>query len=198
MISLAEIRQALTGAARLFSGAPDAMQFFDISAEGFWRSFRAIAVIAPLSAIISMVDYRVIEASLAPGEILDSSRYIWRQSLSVLLDWLALPVILGMLATFLRIRDTYAAFIVARNWSVVFMLIPFAGVSMLDGLGLLPGQAILFPTLIAIGIAFRTLYMAARMGLRASPDVAIGIVALDFLISLLIVMVIGRVFGSVA
>ena len=52
----AEIERSLTGAWRLFLGKPDAMRQFDSSVDGFWRSFRAIVLIAPLYALTALAD----------------------------------------------------------------------------------------------------------------------------------------------
>ena len=52
----AEIERSLTGAWRLFLGKPDAMRFFDASVEGFWRSFGAIVLVAPLYALTALAD----------------------------------------------------------------------------------------------------------------------------------------------
>ncbi len=194
MISIAEIRRSLTGAWQVLMGAPDAMSYFDTTIDGFWRSFRAIFVIAPMYVVISAVEFRAAQASLAPGETIDGTFYAFEQALSLALDWIALPLILAALAGFLAIRQTYAPFIVVRNWATVLILIPFTAISLLDSLGVLPGEAIIFPSIIAIVLAFRTLYMAARIALQARADVAAGIVVLDFLVSLSIVMIVGRLF----
>lgn len=195
MITVLEVARALTGAWRVFVGAPDAMRHFDTSVEGFWRSFRAILLIAPIYALTSLAEFRATEALLPPGTPLDGTLFFWEQVATLALDWVTLPLLLAGLAGFLGVRATYPAFIVVRNWATVMMIIPFAAISILDAFGLLPGDVIVIPSLIALGFAFRTMYMAARIALQARWDVAAGIVVLDFLVSLLIVRLVARVFG---
>ncbi len=48
MTWLIEAVAALTGAFALAMGRDDAFEHFDLTAEGFWRSFAAVVVIAPL------------------------------------------------------------------------------------------------------------------------------------------------------
>ena len=42
-----EIQQYLTGAWRMMMGKPDGIRLLDISADGFWNSFFAIAIALP-------------------------------------------------------------------------------------------------------------------------------------------------------
>ena len=47
MPSFAEIQRYLTGAWRMMNGRPDGIRLLDITADGFWNSFFAIAVALP-------------------------------------------------------------------------------------------------------------------------------------------------------
>lgn len=195
MISINEVVRGVVGAWRVFIGAPDAMRHFDTSIDGFWRSFLAIIPIAPVYALTSLAEFRATQASLPEGTVLDGGVFFWEQAITLALDWVTLPLLLAALAGFLGFRQTYPAFIVVRNWATVVMIVPFALISLLDALGPLPEDAIVFPSLIALGFALRMMYMAARIALKARWDLAVGIVILDFLTSLLIVTLLARLFG---
>ena len=56
MTWLIEAVAALTGAIALAMGRDDAFEHFDLTAEGFWRSFAAVIVIAPLYVYADRVD----------------------------------------------------------------------------------------------------------------------------------------------
>ena len=69
MLDRDEIARSLTGAWHLFLDRPDAMRYFDLSIEGFWRSFRAIVLLLP-AYILSTLAERVItlaRSDPAPG-----------------------------------------------------------------------------------------------------------------------------------
>lgn len=197
MITATEVQRSLEAAWGLLLGRREAMRLLDTSDAGFWRSFQAIAIIAPLYAIIALADWRAAQASVAPGMELPFSEGAFWISRAVLLglDWVTLPILLAALGGFLGIRQRYAAFIVARNWSNVLGIAVFAGIAFLDFIGILPGDAILIPSLVALAFALRLSYMVARIALAVPIEVAIGFVAFDFLVSLALARLISRLFG---
>ena len=83
----------------------------------------------------------------------------------------------------------------ARNWATVLMIIPFAAIGLLDLFGIMGPTLLFLPSVVALAAALRMSYLIARRTLQVAMDVAIGLVALDFLVSLALVMVIGRIFG---
>jgi hypothetical protein len=193
VIDIDEIRRSLAGAWQVFLGRPGALRTFDISSDGFWRSFRAIGLVAPLYALTAIADWRAAGSSAALPP--DGSAFAAARAITLVLDWAALPALLAGLAGFLGIQRGYTAFVVVRNWSTVITILPFAAIAALDLLGLLPGDLVVIPSLAALGFALRFGYMAARATLGVTVDVAIGFVALDFLVSLALVMTVGRLFG---
>jgi hypothetical protein len=194
VIGIAEIGRSLTGAWLVFLGRPGAMRFFDASSEGFWRSFQAIALVAPFYALTAIADRRATLAAALPDA--DGPPAFWAAKAFLLaLDWVTLPLLLAALAGFLRIKPRYAAYVVARNWSTVLAVAPFGAVALLDIIGLLPGDAVMIPSLVALVFALRVSYMVARTALAAPVDVAIGYVVFDFLVSLALVRILGRLLG---
>lgn len=193
MIDIDEIRRSLAGAWDVFLGRPGALRSFDIGSDGFWRSFRAIVLVAPLYALTVLADWQA-ALSAAPTPP-DGGAFAAARAITLVLDWAALPALLAALAGFLGIKRGYTAFVVVRNWSTVITILPFAAIAALDLLGLMPGDFIVIPSLAALAFALRFGYMAARVTLGVPVDVAIGFVALDFLVSLALVMTVGRLFG---
>ena len=194
MIGPAEIQRSLGGAWKLFLGRPEGMRDLDTSMAGFWRSFQAILLVAPVYAVASQADWAALTAAYPEGAF-DPGTFWFLKASTLALDWVTLPVILALLAGFLGIRDRYAAFIVARNWATVIAVLPFGVTSALALLGLLPGEAIIIPSLIALIFALRMSYVVARIALGAPVEVAIGYVVFDFLISLAIVRILARLSG---
>jgi hypothetical protein len=82
-----------------------------------------------------------------------------------------------------------------RNWSAVLTTVPTALVSLLAVSGLADGEAILIPAGLALAVALRIGYLAARRALNVPIDVAVGYVALDALMGFLIASLVGRAFG---
>jgi hypothetical protein len=195
VINRDEIMRSLNGTWLLFLGKPGAMRFFDTSYQGFWRSFQAIVLIAPAYALTVVADRRALLSDAVADDAFNEAAYMTAKWLTLAVDWAALPLLLAGLGTFLGIRQGYMAYVVARNWSAVLLSLPFAAVGVLDLSGLVSGPLLFFPSLIALAIALRLSFVIAHRALGVGVDVAIGFVVLDFLVSLGVARLIGRLFG---
>ncbi len=195
MITSAEITHSLTGAWQLFIGKPDALRGFDTSTDGFWRSFQAIVLVAPIYALTAFADRTgAFSDSIALGALSEGA--FWAaKALTIAVDWVALPILLAALAGSIGIKRAYPVFIVVRNWATPVMTLPFAVIAVLQTGGVLEGEALIIASLAALAFALRFSYVVARKTLNVTIDVAIGIVALDFLLSLAIALTIGRLTG---
>jgi hypothetical protein len=194
----AEIKRSLTGAWRLFLGRPDALRFFDTSVDGFWRSFRAIILVAPLYGLVALADRSDLLTDANPGDDYSNAQFWAAKALTLALDWVTLPILLGLIADFIGIRRGYPALIVARNWATVLMIVPFAVIALLDLSGIGDANTLVLPSLVALIATFRMSYEIARKTLGVGADIAIAFVALDFLVSLAIVLICNRLFGIVS
>lgn len=201
MIAPDEIRRSFTAIWRLFLGRREALRDLDTSSDGFWRSFQVILLVAPLYLVASFADWQALSAidSLTGepmtgiafgGEAFAASRVV-----TLALDWVTLPILLALLAGFLGIRQTYGAFVVARNWSVPVAVAPFAAIALLEMAGIATGDLVVILSLVAFAFSLRIAYMVARVALDAPMPIAIGYVVLDFLVSLAIARIVTMTFG---
>jgi len=194
VITLDEIARSLQGAWLLFLDRPNAIRLFDASYGGFWRSFQAIVLVAPAYEVTVLADRRALLAA-AGNDTFNELAYEAARWLAFAFDWITLPLLLAALAGFLDIRRGYPAYVVARNWSSVLAVLPFAAIALTDLTGLFSPEILFFPSLLALAIALRFSYLVARRALGVGIDVAVGFVVLDFLVSLALAMVIGRLLG---
>ncbi|MHA1554073.1 MAG: hypothetical protein ACTSU0_06635, partial [Alphaproteobacteria bacterium] len=187
MITRNEIIRSLYGAWLLFLDRPGAIANFDTSYPGFWRSFQAILLIAPLFLVTLLAGYRNIQI-FAPGAgAIDGATFFWSHMVSLGIDWVTLPIILAAIAGLIQITGTYTPYVVARNWSAVLIMCPFAVIGMLElafGAAIEPLISIL--SILALAAALRLAYLVARRVMEVQLGLAIGIVVLDFFVSLFI------------
>lgn len=196
MLTRDEITRSLTGAWELFLDRPGAMRFFDVSVDGFWRSFAAVVLVVPTYALAVLADNQM---SLAadPGLAPESGAgFLLHNGVGLLLDWIALPLILALLARPLGIAHHYAEFVVARNWCAVIASAPFGIIGLLIVSGVVGtdfGSLLMLAALIAV---LRYNYVIARRSLEASVGFAIGIVVLDFVVSLTLALSLDGLFAA--
>jgi hypothetical protein len=192
VIGRAEIERVFNGAWGIFTGRPDAMRAFDTTLEGFWRSFQAILVVAPVYLITSLSDQMVVVG--APDAPVTAEQYWAAELLTLVLDWIALPALLAAIGGFIGIRRSYPAYIVVRNWAQPLMLAPFALLSILSMLGI-SAEVLLIPSILAIAYSLRFSYLIVRRTMGVGLDVATAFVALDVLVSLAVVRLVGKLTG---
>ena len=195
MITRDEITRSLTGAWEIFLDRPNAMRHFDTDYAGFWRSFQAIILIAPLYALTAFAAYRALETRIPASELPESALFLWARAVTLGFDWVTLPILLAVVASVLGIQRTYTSFVVARNWSTVLIVTPFALIAALELVFNGIGPLVVPLSLLATAAVLRFAYLVARHAMEANVGLAIGIVVLDFFLSLFLAATVNVLFG---
>jgi hypothetical protein len=165
----------------------------DVSVDGFWRSFRAIWLVLPSFALLVLADYR-----MAPPGSIPAGSFVLENAASLALQWVTFPIILALAAKQLRIGETYPAYIVARNWTSVLVIVPFAFTALLSLTGLAGKELTNILWLASFALSLRYSFIVARLGLRVPIAFAVTLVVADLLVGLAIESGMASLFGFVA
>lgn len=178
MISAREISSSIYGAWRLVRMDSGAMQYFDTSIEGFWRSFFAAVIVAPAQIALAI---------LRPEEAVqvDGLRYTIVVAIAYVVEWTAWPLVMFHIAKPLQREAAYPGYIVAYNWSQVIGA-GFLLALMLIGRLLLPSDDL--GGLIFVGIMMLLAYqwIVARIALNISAGFAAILVIVNIALTMLI------------
>ena len=188
-----ELVRSVAAAWRLFLGDPRAMAGFDLTVEGFWRSFAVIVPIAPFYFAAALVE-RQLRLTGSVAEAFGEGRFFAVKAAIMAIDWVALPIVLALVARPLGIARNYAGFIVARNWASLLIVIPDTAVAVAFGLGLIGTDIAGFLLLAVLVVILRYRYVIARIALGAGIGFAIAITFADLLLSLIINAGFNRLF----
>lgn len=175
--SQAEIRQALSGALLLAQGQPAGMGAFDLSVEGFWRSFAAPILAAPLYMLLLAEQYARRGLADSLGSV------VLVESLSYGLDILCFPLLALLVTWFLGLGRRYVPLVVATNWTMLPQLALFA-VALVIGLAIPPTRQPLMLT--ALLATFLYQWFVVRVALGTRGGLAASIVILNTLLTLLL------------
>lgn len=107
-----EIWSSIFGAFRLACFDRTGHQHFNISVEGFWRSFFAAVLVAPGHAIL--VSHWILSG--------DGSLSIWTLTVHMTIyaaNWIIFPLVLFFVIDLLGLGHRFTALIVAVNWTEV-------------------------------------------------------------------------------
>jgi hypothetical protein len=125
MPEIEEIQRYLTGSWRMMTGKPDGIRLLDISADGFWNSFFAIAIALP--ALIA--GWVTIANTISPDHVAFGARLsIMLRLATVDIGAWVLP--LAAFAAAARpagLADRLAHYVISSNWGsalIVWMMLP--------------------------------------------------------------------------
>ncbi len=114
------------GLVRLIAARADWPRYFDLSTTGFLRSFVGPVLALPLH----LFAFAVVERTLLGGKTMPTADFGW-VALAHLVDMIAFPLLIAVLARPLRIGGGYPAFVIVINWASLFLNLVFAGAALL-------------------------------------------------------------------
>jgi len=180
--------RSLSGAWELIKLNPRAQHYFDKSADGFWKSFWAVLLVAPIFFLGLSTSYDVAvelghQVSLAAHVI----EFVLRLPL--------IALVMIFFTRFLKIDAHYSDMIIAFNWLWVIANYIILPLSILITLKILPLEA---GTLVVMAVAvYLELYVTwflFRNSLRIGGWLAFGVMIFKALFTLTVMQVIIRIF----
>ncbi|MEA2812723.1 MAG: hypothetical protein QOE02_442 [Rhodospirillaceae bacterium] len=189
MLSAAEIARGVQGALGFLKRDATAPQHFDNTMEACLRSFRVMALVAPLYAIYLLIYYSDVTVNADGAEIavVEAMRYI--------VDWLLFPVIFYEAARRRGWLDRYPRYIGALNWiNLPAMVVVIVG----QGLSSVAPAAV--AVVIDLGLRALLFYwflMATRMALGTSWPISVVLLIINWVPSLFLSFLVDRYLGVV-
>jgi hypothetical protein len=189
VLSAAEIARGVRGALGFLRRDPTAPQHFDNTMEACLRSFRVMALVAPLYAIYLLIYYSDVTVTADETEIAlaEAIRYV--------VDWLLFPVIFYEVARRRGWLDRYPRYIGALNWiNLPAMLVVIAG----QGLSSVAPAAV--AVVIDLGLRALLFYwflMTTRMALGTSWPISVVLLVITWVPSLFLSFLVDRYLGVV-
>ena len=176
----AEIFRSVYGAWRLACLDPQAMQLFNRTPEGFWRSFFAAVLVAPLHSALLSLGYSKINTDV------DGSRFVAAEAIAYVMSWVAFPLLMAMVARALDRAPHYIGYVVAYNWAMVLQHLVYVPLLLLSASAVLPADVSTFLILIVFVLVLGYVWFIARVALDITGWSAAGIVVLDLLLTFVI------------
>ena len=197
MPTLAEISSSIRGAWQLFVMDARGMHQFNVTSAGFWNSFFAAVILAPIYFFVLLAQYKLNSdvqklaleqdpTNTAIPDIPALSDYLLTQGLAYVALWAAFPIVMLWATRLFDIQSRYVPFVVAYNWSSVpvmtLQLPPFA----LYYFGIVEVVGAVAPllSLLLVIMIYRWYVAYAALGMPVAA--CLGFVMLDFVVSVII------------
>lgn len=185
MLTARELVAALYGTLRLVRLKPDGFRWFDASLDGFWRSFAAAALVAPLYVFSQLVESN----SLPAGALVEANhpaRTVLLEAIAYVVGWVAYPLLMVSVTRIIDRERQFFRYMVAYNWFQVPKELLFFILTVAYLLGGLPREGMQFLALVAVcGVLFY-FWFIAKTGLEVDGYTAAGLVLIDLTVSLVI------------
>ena len=190
---LAEITQSINGAWRIARMDENALDYFNMSIEGFWRSFLAVLIVVPLYIVFLVLNLGQLSGMELPtGSATSKEFYVAIKLAAHILGWLAFPVVMIPISRLMDLSQSYVPYIIVWNWSNVLVMAVILPAVLLFPPSAQSGQSAKLILMAAqITVLFYG-YLVARAGLQCKILTAIGVVMLDLLLGLLFNLLAGR------
>ena len=187
VLSLTEIARGVGGTVRLMKGDLSGLALLDRSREGFWRSFRAAALLAPLYAFYLLTRYVELMATASDTKIalVEGLRY--------LIEWTLFPVVLLEMARPMGRTSRYIGAVVALNWANVPLLV--VAVAVLSLIRLLAPTLLLPLSLVVDAVTTILVARILKHTLEVPWTVAAGLAVLNLWLGLTLSFGVADILG---
>ncbi len=189
MLSASDIARGTQGALRFLQRDPGAPFFFENTIEGCLRSFRVMAIAAPLYGLYLLIYYSSVETEADTFEI------VAVEAMHFVVDWLLFPVLFYEIARRRRWLDNYPRYIAALNWiNLPVLALAVIGLAVTLVAPKPVGQ------LVEIGLQFLFYYwflMTTRLSLGLGWPLSILLLVVNWMPSLLLSLIVDRLLGVV-
>ncbi len=180
MISTREIMLSLYGAYRLARADQSGMAYFNQTVNGFWKSFFAAVLVAPLFALLLIIRFN-------EGQVeVSFLRYISVESISYIIAWLTFPLLMFYIAEGIDRGQKFIGYIVAYNWASVLQNVAYLPFAIFAELGTMSTNNMAFFGAALLAMVMLYTWFVTKTALAVTSMLAVGLVLLDFLISIFI------------
>lgn len=185
MISPREIATGLYGAYRLARLDTGGMAWFDRTLSGFWKSFFAAVLAAPLYILLTAL-HLFDDTGRELLEMAGGMRVFLIETLAYVIGWVLFPLVMIRVTDLLQREQEYFGFIIAYNWAGVLQIAAFLCAVVLSVSGLFPAAVGDFLSMIVFFAILYYQWFITRTALRIRAGAAVAIVCLDMALSIFI------------
>lgn len=185
----AYVRRSFDAALRLALRDEKAIGAFDMTVDGFFKSFAALLLALPLFVLLNYGWAHVIAAIAAsdPGALRDASAEFSPLDFSIfaaifLGPWVIFPFVALAILKFLRQTSRFTALVIAFNWGrIVILLIQLPPV-VLFGAGMISAQDSVLLEMMMVGLTLYYRYFMAQSALQTGWATAMAVALVDLML----------------
>jgi hypothetical protein len=199
-VNFAYMSRSIDAAFDLVVRDPRAWSKFDLTTDGFFRSFAAMLIVLPLNIVTDILaNQAAIAERVRQGKpTLDASYGIsdaMFATVELSVQWLLFPVAMIFLLRYLDLAQRYSALIIAHNWTTVVIWLFHLPTFLLYTAGIISSSLAFDLNLITFGFTLYYRFYIVQTALRTTWLLAAGIAMIDLLLQVNFGIGISRIEG---
>jgi len=178
IVTADEVNRSLRGTVDLFNRRVEGLKAFDMSEQGFWRSFAAIWLTLPVYVVSLAFERLRLGLAHPEGRLLDN---LWLDvvvAFGHVASFVALPLAMIWITRRLGLGPRYVPFVIVTNWITVAGLLVLSVPAILLLVGWATPALASFFTLVFAFIVLRLQWFATKVTLGVSGSLAAAVVGL--------------------
>jgi len=184
---VAYMRRSVDAAFDLVTRNPRAWTKFDLTVEGFFRSFTAILLVLPMNILMDVILTRLAltRAAEAGREIMVTPYGLGDavfSSLALCTQWMIFPIVMIFVLRFLGLAHRYTALIIAHNWGTVVVWLFNMPVFLLYAARMISADLTLDLYFIVLGLTLYYRFYIAQSALDAPWGTAAAVALLHVIL----------------
>ncbi len=194
MTFLEDARRAVPAALRLYRFDAAAMSEFDLSFEGFIRSFAVLIPVAIIYLALCQVEFQHV-TEVAGVNIPEPIAFFGWKMTGLVVDWFAFPIIMVPISRAMDLGHRYVPLIVAINWMAIVAIVIWTVPAFLFAFGLVGAAPTAFLSLLAFVYVVAATGFAIKTALDVPTGLAMALTVLYLILGLLIGAGVDRMIG---
>jgi hypothetical protein len=188
-VDLAYVNRAVDAAFALVMRDRRAWDKFDLTVEGFYRSFAALLVVIPMNLIADIIAVQVSAAERAhQGKEVVAQAYgigdAMFSTVALGIQWMIFPAVMIVVLRFLGLSHRYVPLIIAHNWGTIVIYLFNMPAFLLYGAGFISHDDAIGLNLITLVFTLYYRYYTAETALDAGWSVAASTALLGFVLQI--------------
>ncbi len=193
-VDIAYVNRSLDAAFGLVMRDRRAWDKFDLTVEGFYRSFAALLIVLPINIVTDLIQVQmaaverlrqgkeVVEQAYGVGEAVFST-------LALAVDWIIFPIVMIFVLRYLGLSHRYAPLIIAHNWGTIVVYLFNMPALLLFAAGFISSDDAVALYMITLVFALYYRFYTAETALDAGWSVAASTALLGLVLQTYFVLV---------
>jgi hypothetical protein len=186
-VDIAYVNRSVDAAFGLVMRDKRAWDKFDLTVEGFYRSFAAFFIVLPMNIIADLISVQVTASESQAKEAVEQAYGAGDavfSTVALAVQWTIFPVVMIFVLRFLGLANRYAPLIIAHNWGTIVVYLFNMPAFLLFAAGFIGADDAIGLNLITLIFTLYYRYYTAETALDAGWSIAASTALLGFVLQI--------------